>query len=298
MRIRFIELVALIGILAAACSEPYPAPDVCGNAVVEAESGEECDLGDKNADDGACTASCSLPVCGDGLIQAGVEECDDGDANKPTPDGEGGCSTKCEVLAVCGDGVLDPEEDCDDGNTDDDDACPSTCQLPYCGDGVLDDGEGCDDGNADDTDACPSNCQPAECGDGFVHAGVEECDDGNADNSDACLNVCLLASCGDGVLQVDVEECDDGNDVPDDGCNAACIRDRLVFLTDEALTPTAFKSLFGADNVCRKAAMDYGYANFEDFRAWLSDDRDSPSTSFHKSSGRYVLVTGEVVASD
>src|SRR5262249_876252 len=48
-----------------------------------------------------------------------------------------------------------------------------------CGNGVLDLGEDCDDGNTDNTDACTSECQPATCGDGFVQAGVEACDDGN-----------------------------------------------------------------------------------------------------------------------
>ena len=173
---------------------------------------------------------------------------------------------------------------------------PLNLSLHFCGDGVVDPGEGCDDGNTDDDDACPSTCQPASCGDGFVHEGVEECDDGNDDNSDDCLSACIAASCGDGVLHDGVEECDDGNDVPDDGCNAECVRDRLVFLTEEPLTPAGFKSLFGADNLCRKTAMDYGHPNFENFRAWLSDDASSPATTFHKSSGRYVLVTGEVVA--
>jgi cysteine-rich repeat protein len=105
-----------------------------------------------------------------------------------------------------------------------------------------------------------------------------------------------VASCGDGVVYEGVEECDDGNDVPDDGCSDLCIRDRLVFVTDDPLAPGGFKSLFGADNVCRKTAMDYGYANFESFKAWLSDDEASPADRFFHSEGRYVLVTGEAVA--
>lgn len=48
----------------------------CGNG--QLNKGEECDLGPDNADDGACTSACLLAACGDGLIQAGGEECDDG----------------------------------------------------------------------------------------------------------------------------------------------------------------------------------------------------------------------------
>ncbi|MCA9637949.1 MAG: hypothetical protein KC420_18100, partial [Myxococcales bacterium] len=44
---------------------------VCGDGEVNV-SGEECDEGDANADDGACTSQCKAAVCGDSLVQAGV----------------------------------------------------------------------------------------------------------------------------------------------------------------------------------------------------------------------------------
>lgn len=86
-----------------------------------------------------------------------------------------------------------------------------------CGNGVIDLSESCDDGNTDDTDACTSACQPASCGDGFVEAGVEACDDGNQFDDDACTSDCTLPVCGDGVVNGN-EECDDGNSDPNDGC--------------------------------------------------------------------------------
>jgi cysteine-rich repeat protein len=86
-----------------------------------------------------------------------------------------------------------------------------------CGNGVVDLSEACDDGNTDDTDACTSECQPATCGDGFVQAGVEACDDGNQFNDDACTNKCTPPVCGDGIVNGS-EECDDGNTDPNDGC--------------------------------------------------------------------------------
>nr|MBA3549382.1 hypothetical protein [Nannocystis sp.] len=94
-------------------------------------------------------------------------------------------------IPVCGDGVLDPDEGCDNGPANADDAdCTTQCQLASCGDGLLQAGvEDCDDGpaNADD-DACTLACAVAGCGDGLVQTGVEDCDDGNADDADACLN--------------------------------------------------------------------------------------------------------------
>jgi len=51
-----------------------------------------------------------------------------------------GCSDNgnAEVFAKCGNGILDPGEQCDDGNTFDDDDCLSTCVLAICGDGFVD----------------------------------------------------------------------------------------------------------------------------------------------------------------
>lgn len=60
---------------------------------------------------------------------------------------------------ACGDGALDPGEECDDGNLVDGDGCSSVCTIePLCGNGVLDAGEECDDGNTVDGDGCSSAC--------------------------------------------------------------------------------------------------------------------------------------------
>jgi cysteine-rich repeat protein len=59
---------------------------------------------------------------------------------------------------VCGDGVVEPPEDCDDGNTVDGDACPADCNVIQCGDGKVEGGEECDDGNLADGDGCSIFC--------------------------------------------------------------------------------------------------------------------------------------------
>jgi cysteine-rich repeat protein len=55
---------------------------------------------------------------------------------------------------------------------------------------LWDGNETCDDGNEDDTDVCPSTCEPAICGDGFTWEGNEECDDANNVEDDICANDC------------------------------------------------------------------------------------------------------------
>lgn len=184
---------------------PMPTP-VCGNGQVE--KGEECDDGEVNSHNGACTTSCLLARCGDGLTWVGHEECDDGNEVD-----EDLCKSDC-TLNYCGDGVPGGrDERCDDGNQIEDDECTSRCASPSCPDGFVNsEYEQCDDGNDDDNDSCTSRCLQARCGDGIRYDGVEECDEGerNADTG-WCTSACMLARCGDGLLQAGREQCDDGS---------------------------------------------------------------------------------------
>ncbi|MDE0881388.1 MAG: DUF4215 domain-containing protein [Myxococcota bacterium] len=141
----------------------------------------------------------------------------------------------------CGDGFINSDEDCDDGNTIGNDACTNICALARCGDGILrqdldatdDDAEQCDDGNRDNADACRNDCSPARCGDGVIAKEIEGCDDGNTEPADACTDACQTAHCGDGIARQDLsfgqpgyEACDDGNAVDNDACLSACERAR------------------------------------------------------------------------
>ena len=79
-----------------------------------------------------------------------------------------GCSTESEpppqdstVLAACGNGVVEADEQCDQGPMNSDsnpDACRSSCRSPSCGDGVIDSEERCDDGNLLGGDGCSPTC--------------------------------------------------------------------------------------------------------------------------------------------
>ena len=129
--------------------------------------------------------------------------------------------------AVCGDGVAEGAEECDDGNAADDDACVSDCRFARCGDGHTQVGlEECDDGNRDSTDDCTEKCQVPRCGDGLLHPDTEVCDAGNAnaDNIyDGCNTLCEPGPrCGDSKVN-GPEDCDDNNDDLSDGCLPGCI---------------------------------------------------------------------------
>ncbi len=163
------------------------------------------------------TGSTGAPAsCGDGALDPG-EECDNGQFNADS----GYCTTACK-LAACGDGIKNGAESCDYADPAGS-SCTMECKLVSCGNAIVERGEECDDGNADDTDACLASCMAATCGDGAVQAGVEECDDGNAEDGDSCLTSCVSAKCGDGVVHEGDEACDDGAENGAYGkCSATC----------------------------------------------------------------------------
>ncbi|MDX2090501.1 MAG: DUF4215 domain-containing protein [Kofleriaceae bacterium] len=212
----------------------------CGNGVVDSGEqcdGNGTGTGGETAD---CNIDCTMSVCGDGKRNAlDMEECDNGPTSDPTGNGDlRNCTLACK-LNFCGDGKVDQQapgiEACDEGpggNLDDGMGCSSTCTFEGCGNGVINPGEDCEDGNSINADSC-INCRAARCGDGFVHAGFEQCD-GTAGTKPAGHNeatcgttgaaACRWQYCGNGFLE-GAEQCDDGNNNSGDGCTASCIRE-------------------------------------------------------------------------
>ncbi|MBP9694840.1 MAG: DUF4215 domain-containing protein [Candidatus Magasanikbacteria bacterium] len=129
---------------------------------------------------------------------------------------------------VCGNGTLDFNEQCDDGNTRNSDGCSSFCTretIALCGNNVLNSGEECDDGNRADHDGCSGLCFLEEpvCGNLFLETG-EVCDDGNLTIGDGCSDTCqmeVLPVCGNSTIDQS-ETCDDGNVLNGDGCSSSC----------------------------------------------------------------------------
>jgi fibro-slime domain-containing protein len=103
----------------------------CGDGV--ATRFEFCDdgAGQNTGAYGHCLPDCSAlgPHCGDGNVDEGFEECDDGD----NLGGPGSCNPDCTAGPRCGDGIRQPDlgEDCDAGpdNGAPGSACSETCTV-------------------------------------------------------------------------------------------------------------------------------------------------------------------------
>ena len=94
----------------------------------------------------------------------------------------------------CGDGKVEGNEQCDDGNILPGDGCSPTCEIEKCGNGKIDPGEVCDLGAGRNgvCMGCSANCQSTEaCGDGILDPECGEvCDDGNTRDGDGCASTC------------------------------------------------------------------------------------------------------------
>lgn len=129
-----------------------------------------------------CVAGC--PSQGSGAWNFCTPEC-------PCDAGQGDCDsdTDCAAGIQCVHDVgvyygFDAEVD----------ICGGT--VPVCGNGVIEAGEQCDDGNGNNDDGCTVGCTTPVCGDGFVQASLGEvCDDGNAVNGDGCESSCAVSAC-------------------------------------------------------------------------------------------------------
>ncbi len=211
-------LCAILSLTLAACGEDSNQennnnPDTvseCGNSVIEGN--EACDDGNTAGGDG-CSADCMKTEDGYTCPKSG------GACSSTTP------SEKKDP--VCGNGLVEKGEICDDNNTNDGDGCDKSCthiedgytcpkkggecsKIETCGNGNLDDNEACDDNNTKSEDGCSADCSTVESG---FHC-------------DTPGYPCISNTCNDGTINPDSgEECDDGEDNIEYGTEGMCAID-------------------------------------------------------------------------
>lgn len=183
---------------------------------------------------------------------------------------------------VCGNGAIQGDEDCDDGDTTSGDGCSSVCieELGW------------------DCTGAPSTCTTI-CGDGLIR-GSEECDDDDIDNGDGCSSTCTVESGFACAGEPSVCSADfvnmlslriDGSNEDGTGCDAAEFDGATSMTVYFWLRPEAdagFQSVLGKFNWATSSTFDI---------ALLADNR----LNFYISStaaSEADLVTSSVVLSD
>lgn len=195
--------------------------DVGGTITLNATAADS-DVGD------ALTFSWSAPsgTFADGSKAATTYACNPGGSRTLTlkvTDGkcEDGYTVDVNCVAIlCGNGTVDPGEQCDPPNGT---TCSAACQnVVFCGDGKVEGAEECDPPASGTCDAtCKKIPPPPVCGDGVVNQPSEECDAPSlptATCSATCKVIVVGPVCGNNVVEAG-EECDP----PAAGtCDASC----------------------------------------------------------------------------
>lgn len=213
---------------------PIQCAPVCGDATIQRRLGEVCDDGNITNGDGCSSLcrvesnQCTEPILldyngdyqlqlndaiqftsyyqadnlladanGSGFVDYGDKLCAD---KYYSGDLRYSCTLACLAYTpACGDTHKDANEQCDDGNTVNNDGCSASCQIetpqngPVCGNNVVETGEQCDEGTLNGQPLhCNTSCSgitAAVCGNTVKEAG-EQCDDGNTANNDGCSASC------------------------------------------------------------------------------------------------------------
>lgn len=156
------------------------------------------------------------PACGDGAIE-GNEVCDDGDGNDAV-----GCNNACSACAPNYFGAN----------------CVTFCEAAVTcgGNGTCSQAGACDCSDG----FYGTDCSMTECGDGFI-VGTETCDDGDEVLEDDCPDgpdgTCEAATCGDGFVDEEgaqTEECD-GDGAGTGGETADCNDDCTLSICGDGI---------------------------------------------------------------
>lgn len=122
----------------------------------------------------------------------------------------GGTRALIPPIDICGNGIVEGDEKCDDGNLDSQDGCTVRCEWTC----IVDD-------DCDDLNDC--NGKEVCTVDHICEDFAPDLENGSPCGKDKLcwFGACVATVCGDGWISGD-EVCDDGNLDPNDGCTPDC----------------------------------------------------------------------------
>jgi hypothetical protein len=179
---------------------------------VDCNDGVACTVDSCNEGTDSCDNTPNDALCDDGAFCNGAETCD------AVNDCQPGTPVDCDDADICTDDACNESTDqCDhivDPTND------SSCVPSVCGDGVVEGVEACDDGNTVDGDCCSASCQ-------YEPSGSTCGDDGNACTNDVCdgAGVCTHPA-SSALCIVEAKMC--GNTQLIAGCRASPILAAVV----------------------------------------------------------------------
>jgi cysteine-rich repeat protein len=138
--------------------------------------------------------------CGEAGAPAGASAPADGSASAAFPFLVN-VATRSDAVAGCGDGVLDPREECDDGNRVDGDCCSADCRLAAADSACTDDGNPCTADRCSANGVCLHPAQAAACDDGDACTAGDACVDGACvAGAPVTCEACLTCDAGLGCV--------------------------------------------------------------------------------------------------
>ncbi|MEM3374499.1 MAG: MopE-related protein, partial [Candidatus Woesearchaeota archaeon] len=128
--------------------------------------------------------------------------------------------------------VNQPTEECDDGNSNNNDGCLNTCKLAKCGDSFIWTGkEQCETPNSQNNQNCPQTTQTCSGKKTGIRDAYGNCNSQCGCTYDEFNFKCIKGSCG---AQCSVDsDCNDNNPKTQDICNTNCGCEYKTICTDE-----------------------------------------------------------------